>query len=86
MTMLMPDFVVAVAMEFQRYGLSVVPHARNEPALDPETLWRIPPDIDVVPFPLPVRKIGVQDLTVLNKRRAGNRGTANVRKTTPDSR
>jgi hypothetical protein len=80
--MLMPDLVLAVALEFERYGLSVIPHARTEPTLDPETLWRIPAQINVVPFPLPTRKIRPQDLTVLNQRRAGNRGKANARKTT----
>jgi hypothetical protein len=83
MAMLMPDLVFAVALEFERYGLSVVPHARTEPALDPETLWRIPSDINVAPFPLLARKIRTQDLKVLNNRRAGNRGRATVRKTTP---
>jgi hypothetical protein len=80
MAMLMPDLVLAVALEFERHGLSVVPHARTEPALDPETLWRIPPDINVAPFPLPIRKMRAQDLQVLNNRRAGNRGKAKVRK------
>lgn len=83
MAMLMPDLVLAVALEFERYGLSVVPHARTEPALDPETVWRIPSDINVAPFPLPIRKMRAQDLKVLNNRRAGNRGKAKVRKTTP---
>ena len=85
MAMLMPDLVLAVALEFERLGLSVVPHARTEPTLDPETLWRIPPDINVVPFPPPIRKIRAQDLVVLNNRRAGNRGKAKLRKTTPVS-
>jgi hypothetical protein len=46
----------------------------EQPTLDPQTLWRIPPDINVVPIPLPVRKIRLEDRVVLNKRRAGNRG------------
>jgi hypothetical protein len=79
MVMLMPDLVLAVALEFERLGLSVVPHARTEPMLDPATLWRIPPDINVVPVPPPSRKIRAQDLIVLAKRRAGNRGKAKVR-------
>ena len=57
---------------------------RTEPALDPDTLWRIPADINVVPFPPPIRKLRPQDIVVLNNRRAGNRGRAN--KTTPVSR
>jgi len=85
MAMLMPDLVLAVALEFERHGLSVVPHARTESALDPETLWRIPPDINVAPFPVPIRKMRAQDLKVLTNRQAGNRGKAKVRKTTPFS-
>ena len=73
-TLLMPDLVVAVAMEFERYGLES--DARPEPVLDPDTLWRIPADINVVPFPPLIRKLRSQDLIVLNDRRAGNRGRA----------
>ena len=78
MTMLMPDLVLAVALDFERLGVSVVPHARSEPTLDPETLWRIPPDINVAPLPPPTRTIRAQDIAVLNNRRAGNRGKANA--------
>jgi hypothetical protein len=39
MAMLMPDFVLAVALEFERVGLSTVPAGYTEPALDPQTLW-----------------------------------------------
>ena len=85
MAMLMPDLVLAVALEFERLGLSVVPHPRTEPTLDPETLWRIPADINVAPFPPQIRKIRPQDLEVLRDRRAGNRGKARGRKTTPVS-
>jgi hypothetical protein len=83
MAMLMPDLVLAVALEFERHGLSVVPQARTEPTLDPDTLWRIPPDINVAPISPPTRKLGARDLMILNNRRAGNRGKAKVRKTTP---
>src|SRR5262249_43705693 len=79
MTMLMPDLVLAVGLEFEHLGLSAVPHARTEPALDPETLWRIPPNINVAPIPRPIRKISARDIVVLNNRRAGNRGKANIR-------
>jgi hypothetical protein len=85
MAMLMPDLVIAVALGFERLGLGVVTHTRTEPTLDPATLWRIPPDINVVPISPHIRKIRGQDLAVLNKRRAGNRGKAKVRKTTPVS-
>jgi len=78
MAMLMPDLVFAVALEFQRIGLSVLPHARTEPTLDPETLWRIPADLNVAPLPPPTRTIRAQDLLVLKDRRAGNRGKGNA--------
>ena len=92
MAMLMPDFVLCVALECQRFGLSSLLDASTEPTmdteptsdaeptsdteakLDPETLWRIPLDINVVPLPPPTRKIRVEDIAVLNARRAGNRG------------
>jgi hypothetical protein len=83
MALLMPDLVLAVAMEFERYGLGVVSDARSEPALDPDRTWRISPDINVLPLPPPIRKLRRQDTVVLNNRRAGNRGRAN--KTTPVS-
>jgi hypothetical protein len=60
---------LAVGIELERLGLSVVPHARGEPTLDPETLWRIPPDINVAPLPPPIRKIRPQDLVVLSRLR-----------------
>jgi hypothetical protein len=85
MAMLMPDLVLAVALEFENRGLSNVPHARTLPVLDPETLWRIPQDINVAPVPPPTRTIRPQDKVLLNERRAGNRGRANRRETTPVS-
>jgi hypothetical protein len=74
MTMLMPDLIIAVALSCECLGLGFVPHGLEQPTLDPKTLWRIPPDINVVPIPLPVRKIRLEDRVILNKRRAGNRG------------
>lgn len=85
MAMLMPDLVLAVGLEFEQRGLSHIPHARSEPALDPETLWRIPQDINVAPLSPPARKIRSQDLAILHERRAGNRGRANPHETTPVS-
>jgi hypothetical protein len=79
----MPDFVIALARQLQIYGLSVIPYGRKEPMLDPETVWRIPVDINAVPVPIPHRKIRPEDIRTLNGRRAGNRGRANARKTTP---
>jgi hypothetical protein len=85
MTMLMPDLVLAVALEFEQRGLSHVPHARTEPILNPETLWRIPDNINVVSLPPPTRTVRSQDKVILSARRAGNRGRANPRETTPVS-
>ena len=83
--MLIPDLVLAVALEFEQRGLRHVPYARTQPVLDPETLWRIPQGINVAPLAPPTRKIRPQDLAILNARRAGNRGRANKRETTPVS-
>src|SRR5271168_317458 len=83
--MLLPELVISVAMTIESYGLRQVAHGRTEPLFDPETFWHIPPDINVTAVPLPVRKITKSDVAVLNARRAGNRGNANRRKTTPVS-
>jgi hypothetical protein len=71
MTLLMPDFVLAVAMEFERHGLAATSNVRAESALDPDTMWRIPPHINVVPIPPPMRPLNSQDIVILNNRRAG---------------
>jgi hypothetical protein len=74
MAMLLPDLVIAVAMTVQDYGLEQISYARTEPLFDPETVWRIPPDINISPLPLPERKVTKKDIAVVNARRAGNRG------------
>jgi len=79
MGMLMPDLVLAVALEFEARGLREPSIARTEPAFDQRTLWRIPPDINVEAFPHLIRELGPDDLATLNARRAGNRGKANKR-------
>jgi hypothetical protein len=81
--MLMPDFVLSVALSLQEYGLKNIPQSREQPTLDPETLWRVPPDMNVMPLPPPVRQIDSNGMAVLNARRAGNRGKSRPRKTTP---
>jgi hypothetical protein len=83
MTMLMPDLILAVALEFERYGLGQAPRAK--PTFDLETAWRIPPAIKVEPFPHVMREIRCRGLTILAARRTGNRGRANRRETTPVS-
>lgn len=84
-TMLIPEFVLSVALYLQDYGLGYIPHARRRPMLDPKTAWRIGPEVEVAPIPPPARRIGRPGLGILNARRAGNRGRANQRKTTPVS-
>ena len=81
--MLLPEITISVAMSIEKYGLGFVPNGRNEPLFDPETLWRIPSDINLNPIDPPPRKIIKTDLAVLSARRAGNRGAANRRTTTP---
>jgi hypothetical protein len=80
MAMLMPELVLSVAMNIEEYGLDQVAYSRAEPMFDPESLWRIPADINLTPLAPPVRQITNTDLAVLRARRAGNRGKA---KTTP---
>jgi len=72
-TLLMPDLVLAVARSFEDFALTDV-SSRVDAGLDPETLWRIPADINVIPVPPPERSIRVEDTRILNARRAGNRG------------
>jgi hypothetical protein len=81
--MLVPELVIAIAMSIEGYGLKCVSSSRTDPLFNPESLWRIPPDINVTPIELPTRKITKTDLAVLNARRAGNRGRRKQRKTTP---
>jgi hypothetical protein len=86
--MLMPEFVIALALPFQDYGLNSTPQSREQPMLAPETVWRVPPDVDVVAVPPPVRKVNSESIAILNTRRAGNRGkskSAKIAKTTPVS-
>jgi hypothetical protein len=81
--MMMPDFVLSLGLSFQEYGLNSIPHSREQPMLDPENLWRIAPEMNVVAVPLPVRKVTHEALSILKARRAGNRGKAKLFKTTP---
>lgn len=80
---LVPDLVLGVAMAYEKYGLSSVAKGGTESMLDPETVWRIPENINIEPVEPPIRKILTDEIAVLNARRAGNRGTANRHETTP---
>jgi hypothetical protein len=83
--MLMPDFVISLALSYQNYGLNSTPQSRDQPMLAPETLWLVPPDLNVVAVPPPVRKVDPKGIAILNARRAGNRGKSKIAKTTPVS-
>ena len=74
LTMMLPDVVLSVGLYLQEYGLAHVPHSKEEPMLDPETLWRIPDDMNVTAMAPPIRKINREAIHILDQRRAGNRG------------
>jgi hypothetical protein len=74
-TLLMPDFVLAVGRSFEEFALTI--SGRPDSGLDPATLWRIPEDINEAPVPPPPRTIRPVDKLILNARRAGNRGRRN---------
>jgi hypothetical protein len=74
MVMMMPDLVLALALDIQSRCLASIPGLCATAILDPNVLWRIPIDINVLPLPLPQRALTKRDYTILNDRRAGNRG------------
>jgi hypothetical protein len=75
-TLLMVELVLVVARSFEEFELTKI-NTRSDAGLDPEALWRIPQDINVVPVPPPTRTIRPVDKITLNARRAGNRGKGN---------
>src|SRR5207253_425968 len=48
MAMLLPELVISVAMIIERYGLRYAVHGRTEPMFDPESLWRISRNINLL--------------------------------------
>jgi hypothetical protein len=82
---LVPDLVLGVALTYEKYGLDSIAKGGTEPMLDPETVWRIPENINVESVDPPIRKILTDEIAVLNARRAGNRGVAHGSETTPVS-
>jgi hypothetical protein len=82
---LVPDLILGVALKYEVYGLNTIAKGGTESMLDPEAVWRIPPNINVEPVEPPIRKILTDELAVLDARRAGNCGRANRHKTTPVS-
>jgi hypothetical protein len=65
--------------------LNYIAKGGSEPMFDPETLWRIPESIGIEPMLPLVRVILPEEIVILNARRAGNRGRANLLETTPIS-
>jgi hypothetical protein len=74
---LVPDLILGVALTYRKYGLDRIAKGGTELMLDPETVWRIPENINVEPVEPPIRKILTDEIAVLNTRRAGNHGVAN---------
>ena len=74
MAMLMPELVLGVALSFQKFGLTEIPHGRAEPILDPESVWRISSDIGLQAVEPTIRGITDSSKQMLKTRRAGNRG------------
>lgn len=79
---LVPELIIGVALTYEKYGLSSSAKGATEPMLDPEFVWRIPPDINIEPVPPPARRFLSEEIAILNARRSGNRGRANRNKTT----
>jgi hypothetical protein len=73
-TDLIPHLVVAVALTFEKYGLEAPVHGSDDFLFDPATLWRIPQNIGLPSLPPPKRKVGREDIKILQERRAGHRG------------
>jgi hypothetical protein len=80
--LLVPEFVLGLAITIQQYGLEYCRNDETAPLFDPETLWRIP-DIGVVHLSFPPRILNTSELAILNARRAGNRGQRSHHETTP---
>jgi hypothetical protein len=73
-SMMLPELVLSLGLYWQDYGLRQVPYGREEPLLDPESVWRIPSNINLTPLPPPPRNIDEKGRAALRERRAGNRG------------
>lgn len=71
---LWPDLVIGLALTYENYGLNSRAEGGAESMLDPQTTWRIPPDINIDPVPALARVILPKEKVILNGRRAGNRG------------
>jgi hypothetical protein len=66
--LMVPEVILAVAMEYQAYGLEAIPHSREETLLSPETIWRIPDEINIAPLAPPVTPMTSAQKALLKKR------------------
>jgi len=58
--------------------------ASEQRMLDPATLWRVAPDINVAAVPPLVRQVDSKAIAILDARRAGHRGKASKGDATPE--
>lgn len=79
---LLPDLIIGVALAYENYGVNSIAKGGVEPMFDPETIWRIPRDVNVEPVLPHTRAILPEEIVILNGRCAGNRGQAGQHKTT----
>jgi len=68
---LVPDLIIGIGLTYEKYGLSRAAEGGKESMLDPQTVWRIPLDINIEPAPPPPRSILSEEIVNLNARRAG---------------
>jgi hypothetical protein len=71
-----PASVLCMASIFQQFGLSFIPRGRREPILPPDSLWRLPTDVEIVPPPFSWGPLddGSIDMLASRKARRGQDG------------
>jgi hypothetical protein len=60
-----PEVILGIGLAFQEFGLTLKPYRQSVTILPSKTLWRIPKLKQFPILPLPVRKIGKDDLKYL---------------------
>jgi len=65
-----PESVLCMASMFQQLGLTMIPHGRKEPILSPDTLWRLPSDVEIIPPPFDWGPLDDSSIDVLSSRKA----------------
>jgi hypothetical protein len=65
-----PASVLCMASIFQQFGLSLIPHGRSEPILPPDSLWRLPTDVEIVPPPFSWGPLDDGSIDMLGSRKA----------------